>query len=107
MFTTAALVALTVPTTATALPFLSVGNARHVLERRFEHEEEQGEGTAELENCYRVSATHVNCYVAYRASAQRCEVNLWRVWETASHRGRENFTMNTRGRRWGFCEAEE
>jgi hypothetical protein len=105
----ATLLPLAVPTTAAALPFLSVGNARHVLERRFEHQEEEGEGIAELANCYRVSSTHVNCYVAYHVSAYRCEVNLWHVWETASQRERQHgaFTMHTQGRYWSSnCEAE-
>ena len=103
IITTAALIALAVPTNAAALQYLSVGNARHELEGRFEHEEEEGSGTDELANCYHVSSTHVNCYSEEHFSAEGCRVVLWRVWETTDQRQRQHnqFTMHTKGYNWG------
>jgi hypothetical protein len=77
-----------------------------VLEKRFEREELQGEGTSVLTSCYRVSRTHVNCYAEYHSSAESCEENLWRVWETPNRRHNGWFTMNTQGRHWGACPTE-
>jgi hypothetical protein len=111
IITAAALLALAVPTSAAALPYLSIGNARHELERRFEREEERGIGSGndELLNCYRVSSTHVNCYSAEHWSSERCELWLWRVWETASQRehARHEFTMRTKGHPYGECPTAE
>ena len=113
IITSAVLLALAAPASASALQFLSVGNARHEIERRFEREEESAEGGAgysELANCYRVSSTHVNCYSAEHFSDESCVVFLWRVWETAtaSELGRHKFTMHTKGYRWSdSCQSEE
>jgi hypothetical protein len=106
----AVLLALAVPATASALPYLTIGNARYELELRFEHEEESRyPGTDELLNCYRVSSTHVNCYSELHLSAGRCEVWLWRVWEHQSsrERRRHTFLTTTNGQPWGSCPVEE
>ena len=100
---------LVAPASAVALPYLSIGNARHHLERRFEHEEERG-GSAvdELLNCHRVSSTHVNCYSAVHFSSADCEVFLRRVWESAtqSERRRGEYTLSTKGSYWEECQSE-
>ncbi len=100
--------ACTIPASAAALPYLTVGNARHTLEQRFRREEEHNGGIYELGNCYRVSGMHVNCYAEEQQSASSCEVWLWRVWETADQREREHheFTMDTAGQYWESCPEE-
>jgi len=99
--------ALATPASAAALPYLTVGNARHTLEERFESNEEQyGDATYTLNNCYRVSGTHVNCYAEVHASASGCEVELWRVWEVTSRRGLGWFGMHTQGQYWEACQEE-
>jgi hypothetical protein len=101
-FTVALVLALALPASAAALPYLSIGNARHVLEVRFEEEEEEGLGTDELANCYRVSATHVNCYSDYSEEAESCSVWLWRVWEATTRPG--YYTVYTKGHPWrSYC----
>jgi hypothetical protein len=90
---------------AFALPYLTVENARHVLEERFaENEEQLGNETYTLDNCYRVSATHVNCYAEAYTSANACQVQLWRAFETAiPHESKGPFVMHTRGQYWEEC----
>lgn len=98
---------LGLPPTAVALPYLTKGNARHTLEKRFEYNEERyGTATYTLGNCYRVSATHVNCYAEAYASATSCEVELWRVWEAPLRRGHGWFGMRTQGQYWEECAEE-
>jgi hypothetical protein len=109
IITAAILLPLAAPTSAVALPFLSIGNARHHVEGRFEREEEREAGTDELLNCYRVSSTHVNYYSEEHFTAESCEEFLWRVWETATphERAHGKFTLNTKGHVWGGCPQGE
>lgn len=103
----AMLLTLAMPTSACALPLLTGGNARYTLERRFEQNEERyGQETYALDNCYRVSSTHVNCYAEVHESANRCEVWLWRVWETRIPHRRRLFGMHTQGQFWEKCAEE-
>lgn len=102
-----AALALGIASPALALPYLSVGRARHNLELRFAREEESRDssGTDELRNCYRLSSTHVNCYSEEHSSAESCEVWLWRVWEYVSQRDRERHecTLAIKGHFWEPC----
>jgi len=100
-------IAVLAPANASALPYLTVGNARHALEQRFEQNEERYNNRAyTLDNCYRVSRTHVNCYTEVRASVSDCEEELWRVWEVPLQHHPGWFGMDTEGQDWGACPEE-